>query len=143
MRAGERVDCNNEFSEFTPESDRLVAFIRVEIAPPPRSWPEWDRDILTKTTKYGWVYVKRAKATNFAPPEDARRLSFEKARGRTAMPGRMPLPVEDPGEPDRPKGSRGVEEGTLGPGSHLNREGKKMVLLVYKAFRMVARRPRR
>ena len=51
------------------------------------------------------------------------------------MPGRMSLPVEDPDEPDRPKGFRGVEEDTLGPGNHLNREGKKMVLLVYEAFR--------
>ena len=51
------------------------------------------------------------------------------------MPGRMSLPVEDPDEPDRPKGFRSVEEDTLGPGNHLNREGKKMVLLVYEAFR--------
>ena len=51
------------------------------------------------------------------------------------MAGRLSLPVEDPGEPDRPKGFRGVDEDTLGPGNHLNREGKKMVLLVYEAFR--------
>jgi hypothetical protein len=51
------------------------------------------------------------------------------------MAGRLSLPVEDPDEPDRPKGFRGVDEDTLGPGNHLNREGKKMVLLVYEAFR--------
>ena len=43
------------------------------------------------------------------------------------MAGRLSLPVEDPDEPDRPKGFRGVDEDTLGPGNHLNREGKKMV----------------
>ena len=51
------------------------------------------------------------------------------------MAGRLSLPVEGPDEPDRPKGFRGVDEDTLGPGNHLNHEGKKMVLLVYEAFR--------